>query len=253
MIEIIILGSGTVVPSLRRNSPGYCIKVNGEPLLFEMGAGMTWRLLRADLDYRNLHKLFVSHRHPDHCSDLISFFFAMNYTPGFRREAPFELYAPTGFKKIMKQLFEPFPWMEPKHFVLNVHEVEKTEIPGKNWTIRSMPTVHGDVPAVTYRLETEGKVIVYSGDSGYCDDLIENARNADLFIVECSYPENMELKGVHLNAREVAEVANRAKAKRLVLTHLYPHCDEQDIVAQIQKDFKGKVEKAEDLMRITLA
>lgn len=252
MIEIIILGSGTVVPSLRRSSPGYCIKVNGEPLFFELGAGTMRRMLEANLDYKSAQKLFISHRHPDHCSDLIPFFFAMNYTPGFERKEPFDLYAPSGFDSIMNELNHVFPWMQAKHFPLRFHELKETVIAGKDWKITSKPTIHSDVPAVTFRLESEGKVVVYSGDSAYCDALIENARDADLFIVECPYPENMGLPGVHMNAREVGEASSRAKVKRVVLTHLYPYCDEQDVVAQVQKKFNGPVEKAEDLGRIVL-
>lgn len=217
-----------------------------------MGAGNTRQLLEAGIDYRTVDKLFISHRHPDHCSDLIPFFFAMNYTPGFKREAAFDLYGPQGFKEVFNQMTALFPWMAPKEYSLRFHEVWETEVKGKGWKLRVKPTVHGDVPAVTYRLEAEGKVVVYSGDSAYCDGLIENARNADLFVVECPYPETMELKGVHLNAQEVGKVAREAKVRRVVLTHLYPHCDEQDIVAQVRKEFNGPVEKGEDLTRFRI-
>jgi len=210
------------------------------------------RLMEAQVEYRTVTHLFITHRHPDHCADLVIFLFALNYTPGFKREETLHLFGPMGFREIVHRMMDLFPWAVPKHYHLEIQEVEETEIVGEGWRIFSKPTVHGDVLAVTYRLESHGKVVVYSGDSGYCESLIENARNADLFIVECSFPEKMELKGVHLNSKEVADVAFKAGAKRLVLTHLYPFCDENDIVAEIKETFKGDVEKGEDLMRIVL-
>ena len=252
MIEVIVLGSGTGVPYLRRSSSGYCVKIDGEPILFEMGAGTVRRLLEAGIDYRSIRHLFITHRHPDHCADLVPYLFALNYTPGFKRQEPLELYGPAGFSEIVRKMMDLFPWTVPKHYRLDIKEVERGEIKGGNWKITSRPVMHGDVLAVSYRVESGGKVVVYSGDSGYCEELIENAKNADLFIVECSFPEKMELKGVHLNTQEVAEIANKAGAKRLVLTHLYPFCDEAGVVEEINRTFPGKVEKGEDLARIVL-
>lgn len=252
MIEITVLGSGTGVPYLPRNSSGYCININGEPLLFDMGAGIVRRLLEAKIDYKTVNHLFISHRHPDHTSDLIPLFFAMNYTPGLKRKDPFHLYGPAGFPDIVRKLMDIYPWMVPKHFNLEMKEMDETEISGKDWKIHSKPVVHGDVLAVSYRLEAEGKTIVYSGDSAYCDSLIENAKNADILIIECSFPSRLELKGVHMNTREVAEVARKAEAKKLILTHLYPFCDDEPILEEIRENFKGETQKGEDLMKIVL-
>jgi ribonuclease BN (tRNA processing enzyme) len=253
LIEVIILGSGTGVPYYPRNSSGYCIKINDTPLLFDMGAGIVRRMLEAGIDYKTTEHLFISHRHPDHTSDLIPFFFAMNYTPQYKRTTPFYLYGPDGFPEIMKKMMDIYPWMLPRHFHLEMKEMaKKTEVSGESWMVRSQPVIHGDVTAVSYRIETQGKVIAYSGDSGYCDSLIENAKDADLLIIECSFPSRLELKGVHLNTREVAEVASKAGAKKLILTHLYPFCDEEPILEEIRENFKGEVQKGEDLMKVNL-
>lgn len=252
MIEVIILGSGTGVPYLRRSSSGYCVRINGDTLLFEMGSGTVRRLMEARIDYRTARQLFISHRHPDHCADLVPFLFAMNYTPGFKRRDPLKLYGPVGFAGVVRKMMDVFPWIVPKHYSLDMEEVEDAQIRGKDWVVKTKPTVHGDVLAVSYRIEAEGKAVVYSGDSGYCEELVENAREANLFVVECSFPETMELRGVHLNSQEVAEIASRAKAQRLILTHLYPFCDETQIIDQVKRGFEGPVEKGEDLMRIVL-
>jgi ribonuclease BN (tRNA processing enzyme) len=59
------------------------------------------------------------------------------------------------------------------------------------------------------------------------------------------------------NHRDNAEIAKRAGAKTLVLTHLLGQIDQpsvrEQIVHEIQKVFEGKVIWGEDLMRLTLA
>lgn len=252
MIEVIILGSGTGVPYLPRSSSSYCVQIDGEALLFEMGAGAVRRLTEAGIDYKAIKQLFITHRHPDHCSDLIPFLFAMNYTPDFKRADRLDLYGPLGFGEVVRKLMGIFPWITPKQYPFDIHELQEAEIQGRHWKIKSKPTIHGDVPALSYRIEAYGKVIAYSGDSGYCEELIENARGADLFIVECSYPESMELKGVHLNSREVGEAASRAGVKRVILTHLYPFCDQHAVVEEVKRIYRGNVEKGKDFMRVTL-
>jgi ribonuclease BN (tRNA processing enzyme) len=56
----------------------------------------------------------------------------------------------------------------------------------------------------------------------------------------------------HLTPSLAGSIASKAKAKRLVLTHLYPPCDEVDIVKQARSTYKGPIVKAEDLMTFRL-
>ncbi|WP_369176639.1 MBL fold metallo-hydrolase, partial [Lactobacillus iners] len=46
------------------------------------------------------------------------------------------------------------------------------------------------VPAVGYRIEADGLTIAYTGDTAWTDELVELARNADIFICEATWCSN---------------------------------------------------------------
>ena len=73
-------------------------------------------------------------------------------------------------------------------------------------------------PSLGFEIMGSGWKIVYTGDSGWTEDLVGRTKNADLFVCECSFFETrME---THLDYPRIAENAGRFGAKRLVLTHL---------------------------------
>ena len=102
--------------------------------------------------------------------------------------------------------------------------------------------------SLAYRIEdNDGHAIVYSGDTDQCDTLPELAHHADVLICESAMPDERKVPG-HLTPSLAGTVAAQAQVDRLVLTHLYPECDEVDIVKQAATAYKGKIVAAEDLM-----
>ena len=103
-----------------------------------------------------------------------------------------------------------------------------------------------------YRVETkEGLVLAYTGDTGYCSNAVELGRNADLFFCECSFPDDLKTEG-HLSPKLAGRVAREAGCKRLVLIHLYPACDEVDVVSACRQEYSGEIVMAEDRMLFRL-
>jgi len=248
LLEVILLGTGTSAPNLKRRSSGVCIQVDDEPFIFDLGAGTLHRMLEAGIDYKKVNRIFITHQHPDHCSDLIPFLFGTNYTLGFERKTPLSIYGPKGFKGFIKKMAALFPWITPKTYPLEIRELGKERID----QVKAVPVLHGGMQALSYRLEADGKAIVYSGDAGYCQDLIDIAQDADLLIIECSFPETMSLPKVHLNTADVGRIAKASNAKRVILTHLNPFCEGVDLVGQVCKIYSGVVEEGKDLMRIVI-
>ncbi len=104
-----------------------------------------------------------------------------------------------------------------------------------------------------YRIVTpKGKVVVYSGDTDYCRDIVELSKNADLLILECSSTDEMSMKG-HLSPTTAGRVAQQAQAKKVVFVHMYPICDHEDLVTPCKKEFKGEIVVGEDLMEFDLS
>ena len=97
--------------------------------------------------------------------------------------------------------------------------------PGRPFTagglqVTAHPVVHYDLNAFGFRIEGSG-VIAYSGDTGPCDTLEQLAREADVFVCEATLGSGAEEPGArgHLAPDEAAVAAERAGAKRLLLTH----------------------------------
>jgi len=250
-VEVTVLGSGTTVPSLTRSSPGLLVTVGGEPLPFDLGGGTLGRLLRAGADFREVNTLFFSHVHPDHVSDLLPFLHATKWTPGFERRRDLTLVGPPQVHEYARLLLAYAPFnIRPETFRLRFRAVEEDLLEGEGWTVRTTPVVHG-VPAVGYRMEAGGKAVVYSGDTDVCEGLVSLAREADLLLLECSFPDDLKVSN-HLTPTEAGRIAERSGAKRLLLTHLYPPCDEGEVLEACRAVYGGGVEVARDGQKVVL-
>ncbi len=246
------MGSGTGVPSGRRGAPGYAVLAAGHLVVLDLGAGSLRSLSRQGLDFSRLDILALTHLHPDHVGDLVPFLFATHYALGYTRTEPFTVLAARGMGDFLHRLKVPFGhWVEPPPGLLALRELDpagpdRADFPGL--VIKSAPTQH--IPgSLAYRLEAEGGVLVYSGDTEFSASLVELARGADLLLLECAKP--YKIPG-HLTPMEGGRLARQAEVKRLVLTHFYPPCDEVDVVALAAQEFSGEILRAEDGLRLSV-
>jgi len=123
---------------------------------------------------------------------------------------------------------------------------------GETWRVSCAPTEHAD--GIAYRIDCGHKSLLYFGDTEPCQSLVELGHEVDLAIVECSFPDVASVKCRHLYSATAAELADRMKAKKLVLTHLYPECEgrESEMLDSIKSVYSGEVILAEDGMKIAL-
>jgi ribonuclease BN (tRNA processing enzyme) len=251
-MELTILGSGTGIPSVQRGAPGYLIKIDNDPLLFDSGSGTLLRLLNIGIDYKQLNHVFYTHTHSDHTADLIPLIQALRTTPNYKRKEKLFLYGPEGFATFLKILTQVFgEWLLDPSFPVEIHELNGDQLKFTNWLVKTIPVQHSQA-AIAYRVESnDGHSIVYSGDTDYCPEIIELAKGADVLILECSFPDNRKIKG-HLTPTEAAEIAEKAKCKHLILTHIYPPIEEleAEIQSKCPKIFSGKISIAQDYMKL---
>jgi ribonuclease BN (tRNA processing enzyme) len=249
-MELIILGSGTGVPSLRRGAPAALLKIEYKNLLIDIGSGTLQKTLRFGISYLDLDALILTHLHPDHTSDLVPFFFACKYSLAPRTK---ELYliGGKGMREFYERLKEVYGhWVKADSFKLHIQEAPRGKRDLLGICFATFPLQHTR-SSIGLRFEHEGKVLAYSGDTDYCQELIEMGRGADLLVLECSFPNERKIQG-HLTPKLAGKVAKEAEAKKLVLTHFYPPCDEADIISQCREEFSGEIVLAEDLMVLTL-
>ncbi|MCA9792447.1 MAG: ribonuclease Z [Candidatus Eremiobacteraeota bacterium] len=246
-MQLTVLGSGTVNPCLERVSSGYWVKTARTNLLLDLGAGVLRRMVELGLEPFGLDALIFSHIHPDHTADLVPLLFALNYAPPpWRRERGLTIYGPTGFADFYTALQQAWPWVGPKVCPIEVVELGSEPVTGADWRLTPFQAVHSGLEARCYRLESGGRVLAYSGDTAPCPGLDQAAHEADLFLCECSLAQGMERVGDHMRSDEVGEVARRAGARRVVLTHLYPQLPLESLLSQASQTFGKPVEAASD-------
>ena len=250
-MKLTVLGSGTML-SGKRASAGYLLEEGESRLLFDFGIGCL-RHLQQLCNPLEVFTLFLSHTHPDHCLDLVSLLAFKKHMKIFRQgteKRQFNIFGPKGVREFYEKASAAFPFTGGLDFAVKVTELDYSKLELFGFTVKSVPVKHG-VSALAYRVEAGGKSIVFSGDTAYCEEIVSIAENADLLVLECSLPN--EMQGFeHLTPSECAVIAKRAGPKKLLLTHFYPMVEETDILGEIGREFKGKTVLARDLMELEI-
>ena len=109
------------------------------------------------------------------------------------------------------------------------------------------------VPAFALRITAGGRTLVYSGDTAPCDELVEISRGADLALFEASYLEkNDNPPMLHLTGADAAKAATAAGVSRLVLTHLVPWNDLDEVKQDALEYFVGDLIMARPGLTLTV-
>jgi ribonuclease BN (tRNA processing enzyme) len=246
-MQITVVGSGTVVPSLQRRQSCVWVRAGSETLVFDLGSGAVRGMLRADLDPFAVDRIFFTHFHPDHTVDAVPLLFAINHGSQEQRTRPLRLAGPEPFAEFWASLMKVWgKWMTGDYPTL-LSELPRDcpypiELSGchLSWA----PAEHRH-ESIAYRLDAGECAFVYTGDTEYSDSVVELARGADTLLIECAFPDDTPVPG-HLTPSGAASIARGAGVKRVILTHIYPVTDVLDLVSEIGNGFDGEVIVAED-------
>lgn len=244
-MKLTVLGSGSGLTK-ERFPVAYLIE-NKHPVVFDLGFGC-FKQLQKVIDPLEIHNLFFSHySHPDHIIDLVSF---LQHRKLSANKHQLNLFGPVGFKEFFPKIPAMFEWFEELPFKVSVQELNYASTKLFDFSIKTKPVKHLDSKAIGFRIQCKGKTITYSGDTEYCQEIIDLAKEADLLILECS-----SLKKIpgHLTPEECLKIARLANAKKLLLSHLYPETEKINLNAlKNENDFSGEISLAEDLMQIKI-
>ena len=117
-MDIVFLGTSSMVPTKERNHSSVFLKYQGEGILFDCGEGTQRQLKIAGVSPTEVTKLFISHWHGDHVlgiPGLIQTLAGSNYTKEL------EIYGPAGTKRRMEAMFEVFVF--DKKIAMKAHDV----------------------------------------------------------------------------------------------------------------------------------
>lgn len=239
MMRLTILGSSGTYPAPSNPASGYLIEAGGTRVWCEAGPG-TFAALTRILDLELLDAVVVSHRHPDHCMDLVSAYHAFAYGPFSRRGIP--LYAPDEvFAALLSLLGQDtdgrFARVFDLHTVGDFDEIAIGELRV------SFAEADHPVPTVASRWSAGRRVLAYSADTGPKGDWPRLVRDANLFLCEASLGADPPPGAAphHLEAGEAGRIARDQGARRLMLTHVPPHIDPRAAVLAAERTFDRPV------------
>ena len=254
-MELIILGSGTYQPELTRHSSSYLVKIDKQNLVFDFGRGTLDQLLKVGINYYDINVIFITHTHADHCSELSSFLHIALAEPekGKFRKKNIAIYGPKGIKKTINHIAKAFGLekFQPPHKVEIKELTNGDVVKGRNWTVRSYKVKHSQtIKCLSYRLKSKNKILAYSGDTEDCSGLRRSCKNADLAIIEASWPKELDIKG-HMTGEKAGRIAQELKIQKLILTHIAPYYLKNfNVKGEVKTFYKGPILIAKDLMKI---
>jgi ribonuclease BN (tRNA processing enzyme) len=251
-MRLTILGSGTNVHP-KRAAAGYLVQTD-HILQLDFGPRTLMNLIRSGIDRHRLTHVLFSHYHADHFSDFITYLFDeiifTKYQGGKR--PPLTVIGPPGTRTLFRTIFGILPGFERPPFAIHYQEVLNQPFSiGKTKVIPRRVTHSPGLHCLGYRIEYKGKALAYSGDSQYCASLVRLCGDADLAVLDCSFPASQP-NPVHLHAGQCGQVAKEASVGRLILSHFYPPTDRYNVRGQAGKAFTGPITVGRDLMMINL-
>jgi len=240
-VRLTVLGCAGTFPGPHSPCSGYLVEHDGFRLVVDLGAGVLGHLQR-HAGLLDVDAVYISHLHADHCIDLVAYSYARRYHPdGLPPVLP--VYGPAGLGKRICDAFEATPPGGLRD-VFDFREVATGTREIGPFTVTTDRMNH-PVECHGLRLEAGGRTLVYSGDTGRSDALVALATEADLLLVEASWPDSPgRPSGIHLSGREAGEHATRAGACRVLLTHVVPWVDPQVVLAEARTSYAGPVELA---------
>lgn len=245
-LRLTVLGSGTIVPSQVRRATSLLLEAGGEEILIDCGPGALQSVEDAGRSYRDIHRILLTHFHPDHTLDLGRLFSAMKNDTAVTGRQWLVIYGPEGLEEFVAGWDDLYGSIVPDDDKLNMVPMEPGyEIDIGDMLITAGPAEHGGRPALAWRIDLGGRSIVYTGDTSYSERLTEFASGADLLVSECSFPDESPAEG-HMTPSMVGEMAASADVSEVLLVHMYPFFGETDPAAEVRRRFNGKVTTGRD-------
>jgi ribonuclease BN (tRNA processing enzyme) len=215
-VELTVLGcSGSYGAPAGGACSGYLIRA-GEALIWMDCGNGSFANLQQHASVSDLTAVVITHSHADHCVDLLGLHVMYKYGLDGRG---LPVYAPEGVEQKLESIVgawtDTFDW----HLVGDGDRATIGEA-----RLQFSRTDH-PVPTVGLELAHDDKRLIFTADTGPRWDVGVFAPGADLVLSEATYQHDDIRVPIHLSARQAGEAARAAKARRLMLTHLWPTVD----------------------------
>lgn len=215
-MKLIVLGNYGTFPGRDGACSGYLLKSHNANILIDCGNGVLSRLQRY-CSIENIDAIVLSHLHKDHISDMYILKYAVETKMEFgSMQKPIDVYLPlTPIEEYNSFVYKDV------YNLSTISDNMEVNIRGINFKFFKM--AHS-VESYGMRIEHEGNVLSYTGDTVYNENIEILSQDADLFLCESTATEE-KLKLIptipHLSAMEAATISKKARVKKLLLTHFW--------------------------------
>lgn len=220
-MRVTVLGAGDAFCNGGRRQSGYLVESDDTTFLLDCGTTTLLALKTLGLNADHIDFVAVSHLHGDHFGGLPFLF--LEYLYERPRTRPLLIAGPPGtrdrvwalHRAMYRELSE-----RPMCFPLEFCEMP----PGQRQMLYGVELFPFHVPhqekdiSLGYRLAVGGKSLLYSGDCGWNEDLVQYSQGTDLFICECCYFHSQTT--FHISYPQLAVESSRLGCKQLLLSHL---------------------------------
>jgi len=238
-----VLGCSGSVPGPESPASGYLLRAEGTSVVLDLGNG-TLGALQRHLDPFTLGGLALSHLHPDHCADVSALTVYRRYHLDPPPHGLLPLYGPSDAAERLAAAYAPNAVERRMTDLSDVYEFRSYHEPARigPFELRAAAVEH-PCEAYALRVSHAGRVLVFSGDTGPCQQLVELATGADVLLAEASWPDRPgNPPGVHLSGKDAGQAAAAAGAGRLLITHVPPWTDPEQVLAEAKAAFDGPTE-----------
>lgn len=242
-MKITIIGHWGGFPHVGEATSGYLIEHENYKLLLECGSGVVSSLQKI-VDLGKLDAVLITHYHYDHCCDIGPLQYARQIKTQLGEiNTSLPIYAPNGeFFNLLKWDTYTYGASFDQENILNLGPFE----------ISFIKNIH-PIEAYSVKIKCDNKVFSFTSDTSYFDELADFFNESDLLIAECSFYAHMDgSKAGHLNSTQAGVLAEKSKAKKLILTHLPHFGNHNDLITQTKEFYKGEIILAKYLLELTI-
>lgn len=242
-MKLHVFGSSGTRPGPARACASYLVEHDGYRLLLDCGNGSLANLQQR-FDVADVDAVLLSHLHPDHFVDLYGMYYALRFHPAGPRSL--RVHAPAGGGDFLAQLLHSDEqFLQVLRF--SAHAAGDTLDLGP-LRVRLFAATH-PIEALAARVESDGTALCYTGDTAASPAIVDAARDVDLLLSDATWldRDGPHPAGVHMTGAEAGEHAAAAGAAALMVTHVYPTVDTDDVAAEAASRYDGRVLVAHDL------
>jgi len=266
-LRVRLLGTGSPLPQTFRFGPSTLVEAGNQKFLFDAGRGVIQRLYSFGIPFNSVDKLFLTHLHSDHTIGIPDL-----YLTGWLRgrKHPLQVWGPQGTKRMMTELTKAFDFDIKIRLDQNPgSQVNATDFTGgvvydqNGVKITAFAVDHGEVkPAFGFRIDYKGRRVVLSGDTRYSEEVIKQAKGADLLVHEVAAasdklmqtsPIISRILAIHTPPEEAGRVFSQAAPRMAVYSHIVLFgVSKQELEARTRETYSGPLTIGEDLMTFNI-